>query len=53
MMCSAAWTNDCWLLSERLRIQTKGLQTLTSAYFSAVLMLGVDVMASSGAAREF
>ena len=29
-------SNDCWLLSERSRVQTQGLQTLTSAYFSVV-----------------
>ncbi len=28
--------NDCWLLSERSRVQTQGLQTLTSAYFFLV-----------------
>ncbi len=27
---------DCWLVSERFRVQTQGLQTLTSAYFSLV-----------------
>jgi len=28
--------NDYWLVSERSRVQTQGLQTLTSAYFSLV-----------------
>ncbi len=28
--------NDYWLVSERSQVQTQGLQTLTSAYFSLV-----------------